>query len=60
MNVDRAKELAVQYGQSLSEGTRAYELNLYDGDGQFVDTLHQKQILELDEDDFIEFYLKDF
>lgn len=60
MQVDRAKELAEQRGKRLSEGTRAYELNLYDEQGDFVDTLHQKQILELDENDFIEFYLEDF
>jgi hypothetical protein len=59
MQVDRAKQLAVQYGKRLNEGL-AYELNLYDEGGDYVDTLHQKQILELEEDDFIEFYLQDF
>ena len=58
MNVDRAKQLAEQAGMRLSEGTRVFELNLYDANGQYVDSLHQKQVLELDEDDFVEFYLQ--
>lgn len=57
MNVDRAKQLAEQHGFRLSEGL-AYELNLYDGDGRYIDSLHQKQILELDEDAYLEFYLE--
>lgn len=59
MQVDRAKQLAEQCGKRLTEGTRVFELNLYDFDGSYIDSLHQKQILELDEDDFIQFYLED-
>lgn len=59
MQIDRAKQLAVEYGKRLSEGTRVFELNLYDTNGSYVDSLHQKQILELEEDDFIQFYLEE-
>jgi hypothetical protein len=59
MQIDRAKKLAEQYGKRLSEGTRVFELNLYDRDGSYIDSLHQKQILKLDEDDFVEYYLVD-
>jgi hypothetical protein len=59
MQVDRAKELATQYGKRLSDGTRVFELNLYDSDGTYIDSLHQKQILEMDEDAYVEFYLED-
>lgn len=59
MQIDRAKQLAEQYGKRLSEGTRVFELNLYDADGSYIDSLHQKQILELDEDSYVEFYLED-
>lgn len=57
MQVDRAKSLAAEYGMRLSEGTRVFELNLYDDRGNYVDSLHQKQILELDEDDYVSYYL---
>jgi hypothetical protein len=59
MQIDRAKQLAEEYGRRLSEGV-GYNMNLYDGGGRYIDTLHQKQILELDEDDFLEFYLDVF
>lgn len=57
MQIDRAKQLAEQNGKRLSESVNIQELNLYDGDGRYIDTLHQKQILEMDEDAFLEFYL---
>lgn len=59
MQVDRAKKLAVEYGKRLSEGTRVFELNLYDSNGSYIDSLHQKQILEMDEDSYVEYYLED-
>lgn len=59
MQVDRAKAVAEQYGKRLSEGTRVFELNLYGSDGSYIDSLHQKQVLELEEDDFVEYYLQD-
>lgn len=59
MQIDRAKALAEQHGKRLSEGLRVFELNLYEKDGTYIDTLHQKQVNELEEDDFVEFYLLD-
>lgn len=58
MQVDRAKSLAKQYGKRLVDGV-GYELNLYENSGEYIDTLHQKQVLELDEEDYKEYYLKD-
>lgn len=59
MQIDLAKKLATQYGKRLSEGTRVFELNLYDSDGSYIDSLHQKQINELEEEDFVTYYLED-
>lgn len=59
MQIDRAKQLAEQHGKRLSEGLRVFELNLYEKDGTYIDTLHQKQVNELEEYDFVEFYLMD-
>lgn len=58
MDVIRAKQLAEQYGKKLVQGTSAWDLDLFEN-GEYIDTLHTKQIGELDEDDFIEFYLED-
>lgn len=58
MQIDRAKSLAVEYGKKLVAGA-GYDWNLYESNGQYIDTLHEKQILDLEERDYEEFYLKD-
>lgn len=62
MLLNRAKKLAIEYGKLLKEGEDC-QINLYqdpDNTGlwEFEDSLHSKQIDELKEDDFVEYYLK--
>lgn len=58
MRLDRVFELVEEYGCSLQAAPdRCYDL--YNGSGEFVGSLHDNQIDELLEDDFIEFYLED-
>ena len=58
MKLCRVYELVKEAGCSL-EPSGSYGYDLYGSDGQYIDTLHGKQIEELQEDDFIEFYLND-
>lgn len=63
MNLKRAKELAEERGFHLVEGIE-YDLDLkkYDqeyGVMRYVDSLYHRQIAELKEDDFVEYYLQD-
>lgn len=58
MLIDRAQALAKEKGYKLVHDM-GYDWNLYDPRGQWVDTLHQFQIGELLEEDYIEFYLGD-
>ena len=58
MQIDRARQLANEYGYTLKPGT-GYDWNLHDtASGQYIDTLHQTQIGFLNEEDFVEFYLR--
>jgi hypothetical protein len=56
MQVDRAIELAKKHSMKLSADVDNM-FNLYDIDGNYIDTLYLAQIRELQEDDFIDFYL---
>lgn len=58
MRLDRVYSLVEQYDYCL-EARSGYGFDLYDDQGQYVDTLHSKQIDELQEEDFIEYYLND-
>lgn len=56
MLISRAKELAGSWGLSLIE-SRPYDLELK-RHGNYIDTLHQVQIGYLNEEDFINYYLR--
>lgn len=58
MRLDRIHEITKSFGFYL-KASSSYEYDLFDNQGRYVDTLHGNQINELQETDFIEFYLKD-
>ena len=62
MQLDRAKALALEYGKKLVQG-EDYSLDLHTNimrgvRWEYEDSLHPKQIAEMEEEDFIEYYLK--
>ena len=56
MQLDRAIDLAKQRSMKLSADVDNM-FNLYNVYGEYLDTLYLAQIRELQEDDFISFYL---
>lgn len=62
MEINRAQELAKEYGYKLTQGV-GYDWELHKNGpnytNQYIDTLHLHQIGVLLEEDFIEFYLND-
>jgi hypothetical protein len=57
MNIQRAQQLTKSYGMSLVQGPD-YVLELYHI-GEYIGELYPAQIAEMDEEDFIEYYLTD-
>ena len=57
MNIQRAQYLTKSYGMSLIQGPD-YVLELYHI-GEYIGELYPAQIAEMDEEDFIEYYLTD-
>lgn len=58
MQIDRAKQLAVENGFTLKPGASQWVWDLR-RDGDYIDTLATDQILHLKEEDYVEFYLSD-
>ena len=58
MQIQRAQELASSYQLELAH-TENQCLELRTLEGKYIDTLYSAQIGEIEEEDFIEFYLKD-
>lgn len=57
MFIDEAIDLAKQHGFALKNSSERFMYDLFSEHG-YEDSLHKEQIAEMDEEDFVEFYLK--